>query len=252
MELGGASRLVRAAPLGERMLLIRLADAPTAEVPAPSAPVSEIPPSQTQTLDMLAAAAPFGAALLDGADPFTAKVVQANPALQAMAGDKTLIGRSLGHLIDPASRAEAAERLKSVGGPVEVKLAGTPPRTAQLYLANAEGRLIAYLVDVSEQKQLELQLFQAGKMQAIGQLAGGVAHDFNNLLQAIQYWLDELLTRHPVGDPSYEGLNEIRQTAVRAADLVKKLLTFSRKQPVQREAASPHELCACFIVVGFR
>jgi len=249
LELGGKPRFVRAAPLGERMLLIRLADAAPAETPVPAAPVLEATPSRIQTLDILAAAAPFGAALLDGADPFTAKVVQANPALQAMAGDKTLIGRSLGHLIDPASRAEAAERLKARGGPVEVKLAGATPRTVQLYLANAEGRLIAYLVDVSEQKQLELQLFQAGKMQAIGQLAGGVAHDFNNLLQAIQYWLDELLTRHPVGDPTYEGLNEIRQTAVRAADLVKKLLTFSRKQTVQREVLELGELIGEFEVL---
>jgi two-component system cell cycle sensor histidine kinase/response regulator CckA len=249
LELGGKARLVRAAPLGERGLLIRLADVPAAETAAPPTPAPEATPSQTQTLDMLAAAAPFGAALLDGADPFTAKVVQANPALQAMAGDKTLIGRSLGHLIEPASRTEAAERLKTRGGPVEVRLAGMPPRTAQLYLANAEGRLIAYLVDVSEQKQLELQLFQAGKMQAIGQLAGGVAHDFNNLLQAIQYWLDELLTRHPVGDPTYEGLNEIRQTAVRAADLVKKLLTFSRKQTVQREVLELGELIGEFEVL---
>ncbi|MEI9890069.1 MAG: histidine kinase dimerization/phospho-acceptor domain-containing protein [Caulobacteraceae bacterium] len=70
-------------------------------------------------------------------------------------------------------------------------------------------------------------------MQAIGQLAGGVAHDFNNLLTAIQLRLDELLHRHPVGDPSYEGLSEIRQTGVRAADLVRKLLAFSRKQTVQ-------------------
>jgi two-component system cell cycle sensor histidine kinase/response regulator CckA len=83
---------------------------------------------------------------------------------------------------------------------------------------SSEGRLAAYLLDVSEQKRLELQLSQSHKMQAIGQLAGGVAPDFNNLLTAIQLRLDELLLRHPVGDPSYEGLNEIRQTAVRAAD----------------------------------
>src|SRR6201999_285692 len=112
-----------------------------------------------------------------------------------------------------------------------------------------EGRFVAYLVDVSEQKQMELQLAQSQKMQAIGQLAGGGAHDFNNLLMAIELRLDELLQRHPVGDPSYEGLSQIRQTGARAADLVRKLLAFSRKQTVQRETLDLGELISEFEVL---
>jgi two-component system cell cycle sensor histidine kinase/response regulator CckA len=108
---------------------------------------------------------------------------------------------------------------------------------------------VAYLVDVSEQKQIELQLSQSQKMQAIGQLAGGVAHDFNNLLTAIFMQLDVLAARHPVGDPSYEGLNEIRQISTRAADLVRKLLAFSRKQTVQREILDLGELISEFEVL---
>ena len=76
---------------------------------------------------------------------------------------------------------------------------------------------------------LEDQLVQSQKMQAIGQLAAGVAHDFNNLLTAIRLNADELLQRHPVGDPSYPELQNINTTGARAAALVKKLLTFSRK-----------------------
>ncbi|MGH6964405.1 MAG: ATP-binding protein, partial [Phenylobacterium sp.] len=113
----------------------------------------------------------------------------------------------------------------------------------------SDGRWVAYLVDVSEQKQIELQLAQSQKMQAIGQLAGGVAHDFNNLLTAIFMQLDVLASRHPVGDPSYEGLNEIRQTSARAADLVRKLLAFSRKQTVQREILDLGELISEFEVL---
>jgi two-component system cell cycle sensor histidine kinase/response regulator CckA len=86
-------------------------------------------------------------------------------------------------------------------------------------------------------------------MQAVGQLAGGVAHDFNNLLTAIQLQLSGLLERHPVGDPSYEGLNEIRQTAIRAADLVRKLLAFSRKSTVRRERLDLGELVGEFAVL---
>ena len=249
LQVAGAERLARVSALGERLLLVRLSDPPPAPSQAAHASAALDPASLPATLDVLAAASPFGAALLDGPDPFIAKVAQANPALEEMARGKKLLGHSLAHLIDPKSRKEAAERLAGKPGPVEVKLVGEPARTAQLYLARSEGRLIAYLVDVSEQKQLELQLMQSQKMQAIGQLAGGVAHDFNNLLQAIQFRLDELLSRHPVGDPSYEGLNEIRQTAVRAADLVKKLLTFSRKQTVQRETLDLGEVIGEFEVL---
>ncbi len=235
--------------LGERRFLIKLK--PAAPEQAKVQPRAEAgkAPAGAGTLDVLASAAPFGAALLDGPDPFTAKVIQANPALQVMARGKRLIGHSLAHLIDPLSRREAAEQLEAKGGPVEVRLVGEPKRIAQLYLAHADGQLIAYLMDVSDQKQLELQLSQAQKMQAIGQLAGGVAHDFNNILQAIQFRLDELLSRHPVGDPSYENLNQIRQDGMRAAELVKKLLTFSRKQTVQRETLDLGEVLGEFEVL---
>ena len=259
LSVAGAERAAQISVLDDRLFLVRLADA--APVPPPTslpgnrrgdgrraADKGEAP--KAGTMDVLAAASPFGAAMLDGPDPFTARVVQANPALEVMAQGKRLIGHSLAHLIDPISRVDAAARLVARGGPVEVRLVGEPARIAQLYLSHsADGALIVYLVDVSEQKQLELQLSQAQKMQAIGQLAGGVAHDFNNLLQAIQFRLDELLNRHPVGDPSYEGLNEIRQTAVRAADLVKKLLTFSRKQTVQRETLDLGEVLGEFEVL---
>ena len=87
----------------------------------------------------------------------------------------------------------------------------------------------AYLVNVSARKMLEDQLVQSQKMHAIGQLAAGVAHDFNNLLTAVRLNTDELLQRHPVGDPSYPELQNINTTGARAAALVKKLLTFSRK-----------------------
>jgi two-component system cell cycle sensor histidine kinase/response regulator CckA len=126
--------------------------------------------------------------------------------------------------------------------PVEIHLApGTklPARSAQLFAspfmpgAEGEQRAILYIVDTSEQKALEGQFAQAQKMQAIGQLAGGVAHDFNNLLQAIMGNCDLLLMRHPAGDPSFAEINEVRQNSVRAAGLVRQLLAFSRQQTLQ-------------------
>ncbi len=92
---------------------------------------------------------------------------------------------------------------------------------------------VVYLIDATEQKNLELQFAQAQKMQAIGQLAGGVAHDFNNLLTSILGFCDLLLQKHGVGDPSFFDLSQIRQNANRAASLVRQLLAFSRKQPLK-------------------
>jgi two-component system cell cycle sensor histidine kinase/response regulator CckA len=101
--------------------------------------------------------------------------------------------------------------------------------------AGDERHLIAVLNDVTELKTLEAQFVQSQKMQAIGQLAGGVAHDFNNLLTAISGHCDLLLLRHDVGHQDYADLIQIHQNANRAASLVGQLLAFSRKQTLQLE-----------------
>lgn len=108
----------------------------------------------------------------------------------------------------------------------------------ELFLQIALGRrevgddvqLIGVLNDATELKSLEAQFVQSQKMQAIGQLAGGVAHDFNNLLTAISGHCDLLLLRHDEGDPEFMDLMQIAQNANRAASLVGQLLAFSRKQ----------------------
>lgn len=92
---------------------------------------------------------------------------------------------------------------------------------------------VAHVFDTTEQKNLEVQFAQAQKMQAMGQLAGGVAHDFNNLLTAMIGFCDLLLQRHAAGDPSFADIMQIKQNANRAANLVRQLLAFSRKQPLQ-------------------
>ncbi len=99
----------------------------------------------------------------------------------------------------------------------------------------ADRHLIAVLNDVTELKTLEAQFVQSQKMQAIGQLAGGVAHDFNNLLTAISGHCDLLLLRHDEGDQNYADLIQIHQNANRAASLVGQLLAYSRKQNLQPE-----------------
>ncbi len=98
--------------------------------------------------------------------------------------------------------------------------------------------LALHLINMTEQKNLEVQFTQSQKMQAVGQLAGGVAHDFNNLLTAMIGFSDLLLQRHGPDDPSFEDIQHIRQNANRATNLVRQLLAFSRKQtlaPVRLE-----------------
>ncbi|RAK58066.1 cell cycle histidine kinase CckA [Phenylobacterium deserti] len=254
LRANGGEHEVQVTALGTRRFLVRMGGhGPALALPAAAMEVinavAKAGPPPPKVLDAFAAASPFGAALLEGEDPFAALIVEANPALKSVAGGGEK-GQAFGELIEPASRADAAQRLAAGAvAALEVRLAHDPARIAHLYLAKSDGRWVAYLVDVSDQKQIELQLAQSQKMQAIGQLAGGVAHDFNNLLTAIFMQLDVLASRHPVGDPSYEGLNEIRQTSARAADLVRKLLAFSRKQTVQREILDLGELISEFEVL---
>ena len=89
------------------------------------------------------------------------------------------------------------------------------------------------LYDITEHKRLEDQLRQAQKMEAVGQLAGGVAHDFNNLLMVIQAHVDRMRGQLAQTDPCYPDAVEIHNATIRAAALTSQLLAFSRKQILQ-------------------
>ena len=99
-------------------------------------------------------------------------------------------------------------------------------------------------IDVTEHFRLEEQLRQAQKMQAVGQLAGGVAHDFNNLLTVILGYSDLILQRMPQSDRHYEMVAGVRNAGGRAAKLVKQLLLFSRKAVAHAQRLDLRELLA--------
>jgi len=91
-------------------------------------------------------------------------------------------------------------------------------------------RMLGSMKDITERRDLELRLQHAAKMEAIGQLAGGVAHDFNNLLTCIRGYSEVLLQTVKPLDPIHQDIDEIHKAANRAAALTQQLLTFSRKQ----------------------
>jgi two-component system cell cycle sensor histidine kinase/response regulator CckA len=125
--------------------------------------------------------------------------------------------------IPPGSPGGWRHRTKD-GSIIEVEVSSNPitfqGREAVLVLAN----------DVTEKKKLEAQLLQAQKMEAIGQLAGGVAHDFNNLLGVITGYTELLLKDLGTMHPGLRRAEEIQKAAERAGSLTRQLLAFSRKQ----------------------
>jgi two-component system cell cycle sensor histidine kinase/response regulator CckA len=136
---------------------------------------------------------------------------------------------------------EAASEGKGDIPPIDATLAGEPPRSARIYVSPVEDgdrdeeAAIVYALETTEQQKLQEQFFQAQKMNAIGQLAGGVAHDFNNHLQSILGFADLLLGNHKPTDPSFADIVQIRNSANRAKSLVRQLLAFSRQQTLMPE-----------------
>ena len=124
---------------------------------------------------------------------------------------------------------------KQKNATIEAHLNSQDETIVQIYGRKFRGgdSMVLHFIDLTEQKSLEQQFTQSQKMQAIGQLAGGVAHDFNNLLTAMIGFCDLLLLRHKPGHPSFSDLMQIKQNANRAANLVRQLLAFSRQQTLQ-------------------
>lgn len=131
-----------------------------------------------------------------------------------------------------------SEVLQSRGGAEKRYLQVTLRR---MVIHGNPGALVV-LADATALKELEAQFIQSQKMQAIGQLAGGVAHDFNNLLTAISGHCDLLLLRRSRSDTDYADLMQIQQNANRAGALVSQLLAFSRKQTLKPERVDLHDV----------
>ena len=172
-------------------------------------------------------------------------IMLSNQPARALLGVESGEGRRIGDLLEGPGRpmADWLEDAAAGRGTVRPEIVRVRREDRETYVqvtltpASGQGgkELIAVLNDATRFKSLEEQFAQSQKMQAIGQLAGGVAHDFNNLLTAISGHCDLLLLRHDQGDGDYADLMQISQNANRAAALVSQLLAYSRKQTLRPE-----------------
>jgi two-component system cell cycle sensor histidine kinase/response regulator CckA len=197
---------------------------------------------QTPQLEALLEQLPLGLAMTDRDGHF----LFANPAFRRAAGvndgkmppyPSDLVVRQ-----DKTAMSDAVRRFgqgPASSGDIAVRLRAEPDEPVSLGLAGVRGlgdaAVLLSLADTTEETRLKRQVAQATKMQAVGQLAGGVAHDFNNVLTAIIGYCDLMLLRHTPGDSDYDDIQQIKANSNRAASLTRQLLAFSRQQTLQPE-----------------
>ncbi|WP_395394182.1 ATP-binding protein [Novosphingobium sp. BL-8A] len=193
-------------------------------------------------LEALLSQLPLGLAMADR----DGRLLFANPAFMRAAGREGHVPPTyptdLVTKEDKRALSEAIRRFAqgpSAAGDIAVRLAELPDDPVSLSLAGVRGlgeaAVLLGLTDTSEETRLKRQVAQATKMQAVGQLAGGVAHDFNNVLTAILGTCDLMLMRHTPGDSDYDDIQQIRANSNRAASLTRQLLAFSRQQTLRPE-----------------
>ncbi|MDY7099204.1 MAG: response regulator [Pseudomonadota bacterium] len=193
-------------------------------------------------LDALLAQLPLGLAMTDrdgrflfANDAFLRSIDREGRGLPAFPTD-LVVREDKGALSDAVRRHG---RGPATSGDMAVRLTNQPEEPVSLGLAGVRGlgeaAVLLSLADSSEENQLKRQVAQATKMQAVGQLAGGVAHDFNNVLTAIIGTCDLMLLRHTPGDSDYDDIQQIQANSNRAASLTRQLLAFSRQQTLRPE-----------------
>ncbi|WP_019514962.1 hybrid sensor histidine kinase/response regulator [Sphingomonas sp. Mn802worker] len=191
-------------------------------------------------VETLLSVIPFGLALIDRDGRFLAM----NAAFARMAGAEPAAPPLYpGDLVvreDKAAVADAVRRFTTGGAQsadLAIRLKGHPEETVALSIAATRGfggaSVLLSFKDNGEENRLKREVAQATKMQAVGQLAGGVAHDFNNILTAIIGHCDLMLMRHSPGDSDYDDIQQIRANSNRAASLTRQLLAFSRQQTLR-------------------
>ncbi|RKF19422.1 response regulator [Altericroceibacterium spongiae] len=198
--------------------------------------------AQGTQLEALLGQLPLGLAMADRDGRF----LFANPAFRRASGvEKADLPPYPSDLVVKEDKAAISDAVRRYGqglvnsGDMAIRLRTEPDEPVSLRLAGIRGMgepaVLLCLADTTVENRLRRQVAQATKMQAVGQLAGGVAHDFNNVLTAIIGYCDLMLLRHIPGDSDYDDIQQIKANSNRAASLTRQLLAFSRQQTLQPE-----------------
>lgn len=189
--------------------------------------------------DTMFSDAPFGVVRLDGEGVESAVILDSNRSLVEMTGGRAQPGARFADLFvaDQGTAALAEELTKALDGARSFKLAGNKDRSADVFVTiDRQGRpAAAYVIDTTEKRELEKRLAQGEKLQALGNMAGGLAHEFNNMLAGIILNVNKLEIRHPPGDPTFFELKSINEFAARGAQLIRTMLAFTRQQVFRPE-----------------
>lgn len=194
----------------------------------------------TPQLEALLGALPLGLAMTDRDGRF---LFGNNAFLRAVDREGQGVPQYPSDLVVREDKSALSDAVRRFGkgpasnGDMAIRLRGQPDEPVSLGLAGVRGlgeaAVLLSMTDSSEETKLKRQVAQATKMQAVGQLAGGVAHDFNNVLTAIIGYCDLMLLRHTPGDSDYDDIQQIRANSNRAASLTRQLLAFSRQQTLR-------------------
>ncbi len=212
---------------------------PTTAEPTRQSAATSIDAAPSASADMMFSDAPFGVVRLEGESIESAVMLDANRELMSITGGRAQPGARFADLfVADEGPALLAEKLReALDKAVNLRMAGEGEKCADVFVVlDRHGRpSAAYVIDVTDKVQLQQRLAAGQKLQAMGQLAGGVAHDFNNQLQGIIFNVNKLQVRHPPGDPTYTELKSIYEFAARGAELVRTMLAWSRKQVFRQE-----------------
>ncbi len=177
------------------------------------------------------------------------RIVFASSVAAALLGKSSgeLHGLTLPEFFEPKLRAQLTAFVKGqTSSPTEwgedapIELNEKQITLKRVFMKDKTDTILLFIGDVTKQKQMERQLHQSQKMEAIGTLAGGIAHDFNNILAAIMGYAEIVKFDIEPSNPAHQKIDQILIASTRAKDLIHQILAFSRQSEMNRKPIQMH------------